>query len=1350
MPSQAQLRGRLMGRGNAAVGVRDFVEETGKLGTVTAVTSSALQIIDPDVDSIVRVGEASCAIATARTSVPVQTRVDVQDILSRSSVRGKGTGLPHIEWREVRKALAKHAHALASQVLRKSPGPDTVPTAIDTSAEDRHMMHADETYEFYTVAVTAKQCTYFDVTTRAEMQDASVRIISYPEGVHGGHSSSSLGTQFSGDLISQIDGREYNIHVTRYTGMLPHLVHISGSTWDSKSVQSALGDRGAYDLMAVFLVFSPPGQRQPDCNDAASLLSTCMTEGARDVHHAAMRVSSFLHMFRIMIVPMGESRFCVSGRSSLHPTAIPGTVLRCCTKTNIVTNSNAMNALARREDPRLRPLQSQFVSAGNEHTVARVALVQLPKGAVPVLTEPGISLDADGPHDMCVRHIPEQLRSLPCTSVWVGLEEGVTIGHLFVSHKMLSLMGMTAAQSLVFLSHANPGARHAAVNGLSLVREAERVGADIPALAECVRNVDILGVRVAGVPNAKRLSAILAQTRWDRSADPVRGKIHGLACSGYVVTVGLLEHMGCMERLDWEAEWSDMRRDEVDACAVFDVLECMGRILSEMCEGDLGAELPRLGHMSPLEQPEQFLHALLRFCIGIRAKVRAGAFLRGQLILVRVAIQAVWLVFAQRATCNKLPMMSHAVSVAGVHVPLGMAAYHRPPAALVPVDIDLGVLQLFNANDVGETAAVDECGNVSIGGRRRAMRPVAAVSVEGVIRSVTDGVVEVGTMNELHVLEMPPLQNAVILDGSTLDEILLGSLVERAHAGPRGSGASMTKMVYQSQRCHSSREFVDTQTRDAVVKKTSAEVGVLSNTMVVVSGIDLGRGVREEIECMRRCDVLVHKGEFRSKDKCISGETLRLPIVNVSSNVKDIQTKLDADWMTGMATVKAGMGISDSLRRAGLLAVVAMRPELPRYAQLSVGFIALAALHGCCSTAMSVLGGLVCPFAEMSPRCKRMCIQLAMEHKEHGAYIVPLVQMAAAMHGETVSASDICDSLTVAATCDVSRCREQLDTMSSAESLDGSVQAHLCRNCQSVVSGVDRTQPERGHCDIGTVKAVVDCGVRCVECGTHSCPSCAAGSRCVHHAVLDTDEGVDDTVIWRSWLAQEESFGIVPGCMVSIPTKDNEEEGVQHVPSVCVVVGEDGGHLLLAYIDNCVPNASHNPKSADDLERMITSGSYPEVTIDMQKTQPNVLPGLSVWRLGRKVARRIPCLTRGAITLEQLRGVLSAMQDGNEECERMPLEMSDGERYRGRMRIRMKTNRAIFRLLHEPMQRGVKTIQIQRSTSAFFSGWGILNTCCAICSGSCASRQVRRRRSRRAKDGHSSRRLRRGLCIFRR
>ena len=82
MPSQAQLRGRLMGRSNAAVGVRDFVEETGKLGTVTAVTSSALQIIDPDVDSIVRVGDSSCAIATARTSVPVQTRVDVHDVLS--------------------------------------------------------------------------------------------------------------------------------------------------------------------------------------------------------------------------------------------------------------------------------------------------------------------------------------------------------------------------------------------------------------------------------------------------------------------------------------------------------------------------------------------------------------------------------------------------------------------------------------------------------------------------------------------------------------------------------------------------------------------------------------------------------------------------------------------------------------------------------------------------------------------------------------------------------------------------------------------------------------------------------------------------------------------------------------------------------------------------------------------------------------------------------------------------------------------------------------------------------------------------------------------------------------------
>ena len=1301
MPSQAQLRGRLMGNRNA-VPDRDFIEETGRLGTVTAVTGSALNMIDPDVDSIVRVSDTSCAIATARTSVPVQTRVSVHEILSRGTVRGKGTGLPSIEWRDVRKALAGHAHALAGQVLRKSPGPDTVPTAIDTSAEDRHMMHADDTYEFYTVAVTAKQCTYFDVTTRAEMQDASVRIISYPDGVHGGHSSSSLGTQFSGDLVSQIAGRTYNIHVTWYTSMLPRLVHISGSTWDSKSVQSALSNRDADDLMAVFLVFSPPVQRQPECNDAASLLSTCMTEGGRDVHRTAMCVSSFMHMFRIMIVPMGGSRFCVTGKSCLHPTTIPGTVLKSCSKPNLVTNSNAMTALAKREDPLLRPLQSQFVCAGSAGSVARVALVQLSKGAVPVVMEPGVSLNSNGPHDMCVRHIPEQLRGLPCTSAWVGLEEGATVGHFFVSHQMLSRTGMTPAQSLMFLLHANPGVRHAAVNGVALVREAECTGVDLPALGECVRNVDILGVRLADVPDAKRLSVILAQMMSGRVC-PIRGKIHSLACSGYVVIVSLLRHMTCMEERDWEAEWSEMRRDEADACAVFDVLECMGRILTETCGGAFEAELARLGLMSPLEEPDRFLHALLRFCVGIRAKVRAGAFLRGQLILVRVAIQAVWLVFAQRSTCNKLPMTSQTVPVVGVHVPLGMAAYHRPPEALVPVDIDLGVLQLFNSNDVGETAYIGESGNVTIGGKRRVMAPVAAANVKGVVRSVTDGVVEVGTVDELHAIEMPGLQQAVVLHGGMLDEILLGSLAERAHAGLRGSGASMTKMVYESQRCHSSREFVDTQTRVAVVKKTSAEVGVLSNTVVVVSGLDLGHGVHEEIECIRRCDVLVQKGVFRSGDKCLAGETLRLPIVNVSSSVKDIQTKLDADWMTGMATVKAGIGIGDSLRRAGLLAMVAMRPELPRYAQMSVGFIALATLHGCCSTAMSVLGGLVCPLAEMSPRCKRVCIQFAMEHKEHGAYIVPLMQMAAAMHGESVGAEEICEGLVVAAVCDVTRCREELEALPSSGSSECSVHAHMCKNCSKVVNGADQSESERGHCRIATLKAVLECGRRCSECMTHSCPSCAVGPRCVHHTALDTDEGVNDTVIWQSWLAQDEPYEIVRGSMVSIPTKSNEDEGIQHVPSICIVIGEDGGHLLLAYIDNCMPNASHNPKSVDDLERMIASGSYPEVTIDMQKTQPSVLPGLSVWRLGRKVAKRIPCLTRGSVTVEQLRSVLSAMEKGNDECKAaLKPGMGEGERYRVRMRIRMNTNKAIFLLLHAPMQRTVQTIGVPSTKSAFF------------------------------------------------
>ena len=1275
MKRQAKLRAQMAAPAERAVDdIERVLKEVGSLGAAVVATPPAVSVVSAD-DTIIEVSE-QCRIATARTNVPVRTGKSAMDLLAMSRTCGLGGPRPpQIQWMNIRDALKMDTNGVVMEMLQNSPGRDVKAIPIDQTQEDRHMMVIDDEYRLTMVVITAKGTTYFDVTTRVEMEDGSDLTMSY-----GNH---NLQVGFSGDRPATIGGKAFNVHVMRFKAGRPRNIFLAGSTWNKKTVQEILGGRCLDELMTVYIVLSPPESREGGHNDNAILLSTCMNDCSMEEHRQAMKNAAHLHMFHVQITAMSHGRYCVTGRPCIHP-VLPSTVLKSCHAENIASNNQSMQEQARRTDPGGRPLQAQFERPA--HNLASVAFRQLPGGPVATLTEPGLQVvSSDGTvRSFCVRDVPTQLTSMPCLGMFLEIDSDISVGHMLVSARMLSMLPITTDQALLFLSSCNPGVRFKRQSAEALIQQAGRMR--VP-LDDCARDINVFGQCIESIANLEALGR--------PGETDLKMKAFEMQNCGYVLMANLVDVASNMSRDAWNLERSEISNDQIFARGVCQKFEQIGQLLTSNCthvSGDIVSRMNELHDLNPIAtgmSPAAFMTALLQFFTGVRPLVRSGRYINLQLLQIRIGMQAVFATFVQLVSMRRIAFgTSETVVVGGVQIPIGAVAYKKLG---VLVSFANGkVLQPFYSGDEGKKVDISPTGVKIDETDRYMLWEHELPCVVGIIRKVTPTHVEVDANGGLTKVALPDYARSLIIDSGCLDELFLGCHVSRAYVGriePSIHGA-----VYEKQQLHTAAEFVDMQTRQSVKTaklKTSVPLSV-TTIRLAFKWEDVSMMLADDVvRYVHEKQVHVDQQAFKPRQPCLENGQLVLPIVSVSSDLGKIMTEIDADWNTAVYTFKESMPKnSNLLQLAGILAAVALHPHLSSYGRRSVGFMCLAMLQGGGSSAASALQALLTESSSLQAKHSRSLMAFANANAPFDGMILVLMRLAAVMHGGTGGIIQTLANVRDHAESDVTMRQEELQRliMRMPDSSSGTVAADLCMNCRSVVK-CDNSMRSSNLCEMRSIKTIFKDSVMCshVDCSRLCCPCTAVGTRCWQHAELDIRKHVDEPELWRSWMAQGPTSNIEPGCLITMFTFDEPDE-VCHLMSLALVIAIYNGHALLCYVDNCVPSIEgYNAETALSVRKMIETGNYPEVHIDMQATISEAWRKGGYWRLGRKKLRLARCVSRGKINIDVFDDVVKIFD---------VFKKAENTDYEEKMKIRMQMNRDIFSTLQGTAEDRLELLRI--------------------------------------------------------
>ena len=1275
MKRQAKLRAQMATPvGREAEDIERVLKDVGSLGAAVVATPPAVSVISAD-DTIIEVSE-QCRIATARTNVPVRTCKSAMDLLAMSRTCGLGGPRPpQIQWMSVRDALKTDANGVVMEMLQNAPGRDVKAIPIDQTQEDRHMMVIDDEYRLTMVVITAKGTTYFDVTTRVEMEDGSDLTMSY------GNHSHQVG--FSGDRPAAIGGKAFNVHVMRFKAGLPRNIFLAGSTWNKKTVQEILGGRSLDELMTVYIVLSPPESRETGHNDDAILLSTCMNDCSMEEHRQAMQNAAHLHMFHVQITGMSHGRYCVTGRPCIHP-VLPSTVLKSCHGENIASNKQSMQEQARRTDPGGRPLQAQFERPA--HNLASVAFRQLPSGPVATIVEPGLQVvSSEGTvRFFCVREVPTQLTSMPCLGIYLEIDSNISVGHMLVSAKMVSMLPITIDQALLFLCSCNPGAQFKRQSAEALIQQAGRMR--VP-LDNCARDINVLGQCIESIANLEALGKL--------DETDLKMKAFEMQNCGYVLMANLVDVASNMSRDEWNLERSEISNDQVFARGVCLKFEQIGQLLMSNCphvSGDIVAQMNELHDLNPLAtrmSPAAFMTALFQFFTGVRALVRSGVYINLQLLQIRIGMQAVFATFVQLVSTKRIVFgNSETAVVGGVQIPIGAVAYKK---LNVLVSFANGkVLQPFHSGDEGKKVDIGPTG-VRIDETDRYMRWEHMPScVVGTIRKVTQTHVEVDANGFLTKVALPDYTRSLIIDSCCLDELLFGCHVSRAYVGriePSIHGA-----VYERQQLHTAAEFVDMQTRQSV-KTAKLKTSIALSVTTISLGFnwqDVSALIADDlVKYVHAKQMRVDQRAFKPRQPCLDNGQLVLPIVSISSDLGKIMTEIDADWNTAVYTFKESMPKSSNLLQlAGTLAAVALHPDLSSYGRMSVGFMCLATLQGGGSPAASALQALLTESSSLQAKHSRSLMAFANANAPFDGLILVIMKLAAVMHGGTGDISGTLANVRDHAESDVTMREEELQRliMRMPESLSGTLAADLCLNCRCVVK-CDDSLRSSNLCEMRSIKTIFKDSVMCshVDCSRLCCPCTAVGTRCWQHAELDIKKHIDEPELWRAWMAQGPTSDIEPGCLITMFTFDEPDE-VCHLMSLALVIAICNGHALLCYVDNCVPSiAGYNADTAASIRKMIETGDYPEVHIDMQATISEAWRKGGYWRLGRKKLKLARCVSQGKINIKVFNDVVKTFD---------VFKKTENTDYEEKMKIRMQMNKDIFSTLRGTAEDRLELLRI--------------------------------------------------------
>ena len=1239
--------------------------DVGCLGTAWAATSNAIQAVPADIDTIIEVMDDTCKVATASTRLPSVTRKGMAELLSMSYTPLGAPRTPNISWPNLRKALSSQTSAVTKAMLRDSPGPEAIAKPIDATQEDRHMLGITDEHMLTLVAVTLKpRVSYFDVTTRVENHDGSSTTMSFGNYVN-------KNVDFSGDQVVTFEGKAFNVHVMKFKTGVPYSIYVAGSTYDGQLVHQKLCGRSVEELMVVYMILTPPGQRTAEYNENAILLCTSMSDCVTKVHEAAMNSAAHLHLFQIRFSKMMHKQYCVTGRGVVHP-ALPRGALKTCTPDNIPANALAMEMQAQMTDPGRRPLHAQFGGTGG--CLASVAFRQHRAGpdkvgAVVTITEVGVQLMTEVGHvTKCHLNIPAQLATMPCLSLFAEIQQGITVGHMFPSSKMMSSLGIPPVESVLLLMSCYPGAHFERKSAEGLVQQGNRLG--VEGVRDCARDVDLLGQPIRSIAN---LSSV-------RRLDDTRIKAAAFEISHcpYQLIVNLLDHACQMPGSEWSSERDEISKDMLFGINMCKALEGIG--ISAMSDvvsaADITARMHELQDLNPIAKPLSpavFMPALLRLMTGVRPLVRKGAYLNSQLLQIRNGLQIVFRVFAEAAT-TKPHVYDGGLCVAeDFCLPVGALALKKLSTLVAFADGE--VLQPFHCGDEGQKIEISGP-IVRIAGASRHML-LDAPPLVGMVSKVTETEVHIETADGCTVLQLPDYSNALVLDSGALDEGLLCSHVARSYKGTVTH--NIKKKIYDEQQQHSASDFVDTATKKNVKTAQMKMSGALSLMTVrlplewdVVSSLH----AEEAMSHIHSSDVSVLQKEFASRQPCLESRCIHLPVVSVSAQLSDIIHRIDGDWNKGVHTVVEGMPKdSKSLLRSGILAAIAMHPGLPAYAQRSVGFMALSMLASCGSPAVSALEALLQDPESMTPKHSRSLMAFACENAPFDAYVFILMRLSATMQGSKTDLKDTLEKIRKYSEDDVTRCNNELMRLhAKLPSAGAAFGADLCLNCNQAIIGGDMLKSAR-LCQVRSSKTVVDWSVMCTHanCVTWCCPSTMVGDKCPVHAWVDIERGHDEVKLWRSWLSQGKMAGIVPGSIITMFTFD-EPKNLQHLASMAVVTAICNGHAQLCYIDNCVPNApSYVEQTASDVREMITTGNFPQQHIDMNMAMPEEYKSGGYWRLGRKKMQQAVSASRGRISIREFDDILLIFGSAT---------VSPRATYAERMAVRMVVNRATFTRLH--------------------------------------------------------------------
>ena len=1258
MNRQRKLRGRM----SASQGARETLN-VGFIGTAWAATPSAIQHVPPEVDTIIEVGDETCRVATARTDSPATTTKGAIELLEMSQTSLTASRPALIPWEKLRALLSMKDDKVVKAMLQNSPGPDAKATPIDNSQDERLLMKVTDDHVITLVVTTVKpDGTYFDLTARMEMPDGSSTTMSF-----GNHSNI---VEFSGDQVVTFENKLYNVHVMRFKEGVPYSIYLAGSSYNGKTVSDLLVRRTAAELMMVYVVLTPPDRRSMEYNESALLLSTCMSDCVTKVHEDAMGNSSHLHLSQIRFSPMMHGQYCITGRGVVHP-VLPSSVLESCVPSNIAANTIAMQKQAEKTDPGRRPLHAQYRSVEDEACVAFRQHRSGPDKAGPVvtITEPGLQLMTEAGQVLkCDRHIPTQLRTFPCVSMYLELNDGVSVGHIFPSASMMSSLGIPPIEIVLFLSGCHPGAYFERKSTDALVEKGRRLG--VAGVEDCSRDIHVLGHSITSIANLQSVRQI-SDTRLSRV-------VFDCMHSPYQLITNLLDHACGLSCAEWRRERREIREDQAYAREMCKHLEYIGMSAMVGCTTgiEIVEEMSHLNDLNPTAQPllpSKFIDALLKLLTGVRPVVRSGELPNRQLLQVRNGLQIVFRLFVESATT-----MTHdddVILAGGFRIPVG----EIPLKTLYTVVAfsDGKVIQPFHCGDEGMRVEIGSVDDVRVGGisRHIMLDALPETPIIGTIAKVTSELVKIQLDGRDIAIGIPDYSTAILLDSVAIDEALLSSHTSRAHKGPMSTG--IKRKIYDEQQHHSASDFVDTETKRSVRSTQLNTIRILSLRTIKLAlewGVVSLLSPHDAMDHIHSNAVSVLKKEFTCRQPCIETSYLVLPVVSVSTQLHDIMEKIDADWNRAIHTIVEGMPKhTNVLQRAGIIAAVALHPGLPSYAMTAVGFMALGMLVSNGSSAASALEALVADHSQLSAKQSRSLMAFASENAPFDAFITVLLSLSAKMQNSGTRLSDTLATIQTCAEGDVVMRETELQRLTGKMHVGGpTFSADLCINCIDVVNGSDGLRSS-ALCKLRSIKTITKENVKCADCNTWCCPSTLVGNRCIAHAQIDIEQGCDEPQLWHAWMSQWllPTADIVLGSLVTMFSFDEPVE-CRPYPSMAIVIAICNGNALLCYVDNCVPSSpTYIPDTARHVREMIETASFPVVGIDMNTGLAETWKRKGYWTLGRKKMRRAPCISKGRISIREFDDVVKIFNS-----------VSKCTRYSDQMIERMLVNMRIFTRLH--------------------------------------------------------------------